>query len=64
VALTGLWLSTVGLLFAVAPDTTSRFADRLRHLPDPQPPSPRQKLYGRTAGIALACLGTLLIVVR
>jgi hypothetical protein len=61
--LVGVWLAAVGLLFAIAPDGTSRLADRFRVGSDPQPPTPAQNRYARAAGVALVCAGVLVMVV-
>jgi hypothetical protein len=60
--LIGVWLAIVGSLFAVAPGPTSLVADRIRRLRDPQPPSPAQKRYARISGLALVCIGALVMV--
>ena len=59
--LIGTWILAVGLPFAVWPNRASQIADRLRAQPANRI-TPRQTRYARSAGIALAALGTVIVL--
>jgi hypothetical protein len=59
--LVAIWFLAIGVSFAIAPNSVSHIADRLRRQPDKRV-SPRQAHYARFAGIAIAALGALIVV--
>jgi hypothetical protein len=58
--LLAIWLLAIGVPFAIAPNTLSHIADRLRRQPQKRV-SPRQARSARFAGIAIATLGALIV---
>ena len=59
----GVFLIAFGLVFAWQPLVIARFTGFFRFVPYPAPPSQRQMLYFRTAGLVLASAGIVLLLV-